>query len=291
MKGILLGLSAGVAALGMATSANAALLYDLTFDNQTLDNSGTAGGAATVSTTAAPDPVYTSSTPNGSTYALDLVARSTNPKAEYLTLPASTGNFSLSSTDGSDRMTMAAWIYWNGNIQTNTIISKGGGASGGTGWSLYIDGTTNKLTFAYANGGVFASAGTRTSTSSVPIGQWVHVAFEWAGNASLSVTGQTSGQNLKFFINGADAGLNSALSSSTAYLGANTSAIIVGDRFANNNNPLNGSVDDVRLYDTVLSDGQVAALVPEPTTMSVIGLAGLLMLGARQRKPMVRTLS
>jgi hypothetical protein len=44
----------------------------------------------------------------------------------------------------------------------------------------------------------------------------------------------------------------------------------------------NGAIDDLRIYDNALSAEEVAALVPEPTTIALLGIGGLGLLRRRR---------
>lgn len=266
------------------SSLRADLVYHLTFEDQTLANSGTAGGSATATTTAAPDPVYVTDTPTGSGYALDLVARtSPTPRAEYLMLPDSTSAFSLSPAGES--MSINTWLYWDGNIQNNAIVTK---SDGGSSYSWYFNITSDgKLNFNLASGGASNPFGySRTSTSAISAGEWVNVTLIWTSDASQTVAGHGGLQNLKFYINGEDAGLNVALGGSDFVAKEVSGDVIVGDLYSNGNNPLNGSLYDFRMYDTALTPEEVANLagIPEQSSVGLLLGASVLALALFHRR-------
>jgi hypothetical protein len=84
-----------------------------------------------------------------------------------------------------------------------------------------------------------------------------------AGAASLSATG--SGSSILFPFGGA-----------SVYIGADPS----------HNNPLDGYLDDFRLYDSMLTDSQIEQIrlstVPEPGTTALLTLGALMLLGKRR---------
>jgi hypothetical protein len=93
-----------------AAVVSADAVYDFSFNNQTLANSGIKGGSATVTAGSGTiAPAYITDTPDGSAYALNMPTNSSN-YAQYLTLPDSTGEFALSNV--GDQMTLATWVYW-----------------------------------------------------------------------------------------------------------------------------------------------------------------------------------
>jgi hypothetical protein len=48
------------------------------------------------------------------------------------------------------------------------------------------------------------------------------------------------------------------------------------------NQPWKGMLDEVRIYDTALSEAEIKAIMPEPATFTLLGLGGLFLV--RRRK-------
>jgi len=103
----------------------------------------------------------------------------------------------------------------------------------------------------------------------VPTGTWHHVAATFSAGGSLTV-----------YINGVAQSDVQAISAAhdLENLGDWTiGAERIGSRF------YAGALDEIRLYDNELSASEVAALVPEPATGALFGLASLTMLLRRRR--------
>lgn len=186
------------------------------------------------------------------------------------------GSWQLSPTDSAqlsaltNDFSVAAWIYIDSSItkaganSNNNRIIGDDVAWDGDAWSFGVRDNTLLLT---KNGVVdaFSSGG-----ASVPNDQWVHVAVT-----------ASSADGLNFYLNGVLDGTN-----------GNTADNIVGDDIfgigrsygIGEGQYFAGSLDEVRVYDSVLSGPEVAALaVPEPSTGLLAALAGLA-LGLRRRR-------
>lgn len=126
---------------------------------------------------------------------------------------------------------------------------------------------------------VFDESGGKATlgTSALSTGVWQHVA--------LSLNYQTG--DWAWYIDGADAGSGvvgawqSDPSNSTADdNGSNT----LGDSSPGGNGGFSGLIDDFRLYDHALSQAEVQALVPEPSSIILMGLGLWIMAMCRRRQ-------
>lgn len=161
--------------------------------------------------------------------------------------------------------TMSLWFKVNalptGTSQADIMTAN----SGQTGrWALGLSAASSTL-FFFHNGG-----GPEISVSS------------FAGiNDNLfhlfTVT-RDSSNNLVAYLDGGSVKSQTDTGSFT-----NSSAGVWLGRRQNFTSPFNGTIDDVRIYDDALSPLEVAALVPEPSALALLGLGGLLLARRRRR--------
>lgn len=178
------------------------------------------------------------------------------------------GSWQLNATDSAplnallNDFTVAAWVYLDSSITktgvntTNNRVIGDDVAWDGDAWSFGVrDGallfTKNGVIDAFSSGG-----------TTVPSDEWVHLA------ASVS---STSG--ITFYLNGAVDGTNP----NTANNNAGDDVFGIGRSYgAGEGQYFAGQLDEVRVYDSVLTDSEVATLaVPEPSTGFLAALAGL----------------
>ena len=164
-------------------------------------------------------------------------------------------------------LTIAAWI--NMTSPSYIILQRGDERPGLDPWQLSgngqgamginIEDASDNAAYAYAT---------------IPLNQWVQV----TGTLDAS-TG-----DLRFYIDGV---LASELFTSIRPFANLDPTQNPGVGLGNNpqsdiNFPFVGSIDEVLLYNRALSPEEVASLVPEPGTASMLVFGGLLMLGVRQ---------
>ena len=128
----------------------------------------------------------------------------------------------------------------------------------------------------------------QAAASSAFNGNWHHVALTWNATTGAAGTGSAT-----FYLDGT--ALTTTVSGTKNISSASTWAawdygmfIGVGGRATPNWDPLTAPLDNLQVYNTELTAGQIAALagVPEPSaaTLTVIGLIGLLCYAWRKRK-------
>lgn len=254
-----------ITCLGMTVgsyNADAAMVSYWTFDSNFSDsgpfaNTGGAGGSDG-------DASITSSSFVGSG-ALELDGN------DALFLNAGSGAEYTTLDDNGQGFTVASWVRIDPNASgTSRIISTAmGGGFTPVGWGVGFDGTNMKAT---TYGKVDYNTG-----FSVTAGEWNHVAYRYGFNG----TGQID--VVDFFINGAlqgtvDGGVDGMNNAGGVYSIGNIN-------LPNNEQYFHGRIDDLRVYDTELSNADIAALaaIPEPTSLvSGLALAGLI--AARRRR-------
>ena len=146
----------------------------------------------------------------------------------FVTIPHNT-NFNQ-TTDG----TIEAWVYTAVNNQQKVIVSKG---------------NTSNVSYLFgmaSNGKLFARFGTSVTTNNdgvtLPLNQWVHVAWTWFLNAgSFSVT---------FYANGQVSG--TPLSNGGTF-NVNSDPMTIGSSAAFTFETWNGYIDEVRLWSDIKS--------------------------------------
>jgi hypothetical protein len=154
-----------------------------------------------------------------------------NGTNQYVDIPSST------SLSLSDTVTIEAWVNIANYTNTNTLVSKtsGTGAANDT-YELRTQASTGLLQFV----GFDTAQRTVTSVIAVPTATWVHVAATKGGGTVI------------LYINGVDQGRGPVAVTTT-----NTNSVKLGAR-DDLTNYLNGSLDEVRLYNRTLSAAEIA---------------------------------
>lgn len=175
-------------------------------------------------------------------------------------------------------ITVSAWVKiisgasqwaWNTFAEKQTADDPmTGSVDESAGWRLqYID-DAYPMMYAqlYCEDG---SAGVWFGGDSINDGQWHHVAFTYATN---EVGGD---ERIRAYTDGVHTGTENSYDGA---LKASASDLSIG-----NGRKQTGGIDDFRIYSRALSDTEIAALaVPEPATMLILGLGGLLI--SRRRR-------
>ena len=141
-------------------------------------------------------------------------------------------------------VTVAAWIK---------PASAGGGGKGRilhkTNWMLYM-GSASTVLFTADNWTTqFAQ---RTSTASITLNTWQHVAGTWDGSQN--------GGGIHIYVNGVLADGASVSGAGTAVSDA-SQALYLGNIPGSLNRGFDGTIDDVRVYNRVLSASEIQSLV------------------------------
>lgn len=179
-------------------------------DSSGLSNTGTAYGAAALSTA--------QSKFGGSSLLLNAAAATTT---DYVMLPAA------AAVAASGQFTVEGWIYttYNGGAAQNIYNQYESGTAGR--FNFYLTPNTQKLEFGHGTGA------TVTSSSSVPVNTWVHVA----------VTRDAS-NTLRLFINGnveaTSSNYTASMEQSRPWVGKNNNATYSGS-------PFHGYLDEMRV--------------------------------------------
>jgi hypothetical protein len=143
---------------------------------------------------------------------------------DYLVVPTSP-NLSFGSGD----FTVEAWVNPISVSAAGMIANKGDTTTNNLEWRLRLD-SAGVITFVYTTAGTSGTSTTLTSTATIPVNIWSHVAFCRANN------------NYFMFINGVL--VLSGTLSATIYTG--TSNLSIGATLVPSQ-ALNGYVDDLRI--------------------------------------------
>jgi len=233
----------------LAPGARAGLIAHWTGDTTTVDSSGNG---------------HTGSLINGATYGAGVLGQafSFDGVNDYVTVP---GNVVLQPST----ISVAMWVNAAPGGGLRLLADSSHGGSGGTsnqgGWALQLN-PNNTLDFAYGNGSTFP----HLSTTSIV-----------ADNTFHHVVTLLDGPAIRVYVDG-------MLNNSGIYSGtpiastANSGNIRLGNHYQFSR-PLNGFLDDVRIYDHALSQSEIGvlagtAVVPEPSSLVgliLVSIAGL----------------
>ncbi|UCG47826.1 MAG: PEP-CTERM sorting domain-containing protein [Phycisphaerales bacterium] len=167
-------------------------------------------------------------------------------------------------------MTITAWVYLDSSSPVHggrnaRILAKmdgGGKRSWSTGIEKNVSGVPFPATIQVSSNG---SDVIGLHEPTLPLDEWVHYAGVY-----------TPGTSLEVYLNGDLAGINTDGIPGAQY-SDNGNPVIIGNRPACGDCAWYGSLDEVRLYDEVLTEAQIEAVMarPEPATVVMLGLGGL----------------
>jgi len=167
------------------------------------------------------------------------------------------GSNALTSLDNHD-LTICAWININ-DASPQGIVDKSYYVGSGTpygGWSFYV--YENQLFWALESGGTFSDSG----PAGIPIQQWIFVTVAWSHSSNQA----------SFYIDGQ---LNSSpIDGGASEQASGPAHLEVGN--IGTNDPLNGSMRDVAIYNRVLSASEVLTNFLEAASTTNVPLPDLL---------------
>ncbi|WP_035610492.1 LamG-like jellyroll fold domain-containing protein, partial [Haloferula sp. BvORR071] len=152
---------------------------------------------------------------------------------DYLALPGRLGD--------SNDFSFAAWVKWNGGNNWQRIFDLGNGTASYLFLSPKSGGNTLRVAMRLNNG-----AEQQLNTTPLTAGVWTHVAF--------TISGDTG----KLFVNGSLVNTNTAMTINPSQIGTETN-YLGKSQFAADPN-FSGLLDDVRFFNTALTDAQVSNL-------------------------------
>jgi hypothetical protein len=166
---------------------------------------------------------------------------------------------------GMNAITVSAWINadtWKTG-QGARVISKMGSAAFSYDMSIYDNGSRTTATSFYGQNGAIT---TFTTTPNFALNQWYFL------------TATDTGSVQKLYVNGI---LMNTQNTNTGAIFGNDSDIWIGEITNNyvSSTAFDGIIDDVRIYNYALSAEDVGKLynVPEPATLLLFGIAGLVL--------------
>jgi hypothetical protein len=171
------------------------------------------------------------------------------------------------SLDITDRITLSAWVKPSDAIGSEFVVAKWGGVKERK--------SSYGFRLADANPRFFLSGGNVKTTKTftdliITENSWNHIAVTWDGNRMKAYLNGTASSQERLFT-----GLINATSEPVVIgYNADWGGGVGGDYF-------DGTIDEVRIYNRALSDSEIMALVPEPSTLAFLGLGALAL---RRRK-------
>ncbi len=167
------------------------------------------------------------------------------------------GNASLFNFERTDSFSSSAWIYLNSTTPVaEGIVGRDQAVGGVVGWNMIafrratLDSTALSvfITNTSATNGIEVNSGANTLTS----GKWYHVVFIYSGNSLAS--------GVKLYINGV-LQTNTVVTDNLSASIKATRNLLIGARDSTAPTQfLNGSIDDVRIYNRALTGAEIQRL-------------------------------
>lgn len=159
--------------------------------------------------------------------------------------------------------TLAAWINVNALSATYPFIAKVDGGASALQYNFYTNGD-KKLTLDISdNGGQGAGHFGRFVTTATQINStatWIHIAVTFSTSAGTPT--------VIFYVNGSSVASSETIGTTVGSLFSGTQAFEVGYDNGYSGTHFDGLMDDVRVYNAVLTSGQISSLFSTPCTFS-----------------------
>ena len=173
--------------------------------------------------------------------------------AAGLDLPGTNGTGASFDAPSLARFTLSAWVRADGN-GTSTFPQLVSFGADNVQWFLDYSATANRSIGLNAKG----KRDWRSAASVLPaFGTWMHLAVSYDSTTSAAPV---------FYLNGVAQNPGTSAASSGTYGTAGTSRI--GNRITDNARGIDGVIDDLRIYDRVLSASEIAELAARTATHS-----------------------
>ena len=143
------------------------------------------------------------------------------------------------SLDIANAITIEAWVFWPVSAVKEMIVKNNNANNAPGAYELFQN--TNKVSFRLLKGGVMT---TLTSNTSLSLNVWHHILGIW------------NGSSMRIFIDGVG---DSNTLSLTAPIDITAGKLTIG-AYADSRYPLNGLIDEVRIYNRPLSDAEIKAI-------------------------------
>ncbi len=165
-------------------------------------------------------------------------------KGKAMLFPGTSGNaVNLGTFNPSEKtgmLTVSLWAKWNGlsGLYQGLIGKRDTWADGETMWQIEASQTSGVLSFGRYNTSL------NSGNKVLPVGEWTHIAVTFDGTTT------------RFYVNGVQ-----TASSTTWSFGPDREASLqIGCDNSGGGNPFNGAIDEVKLYDIVLTPAEIQAL-------------------------------
>jgi hypothetical protein len=259
-----LSLLAAASVFSLQQTGHSALTAHWTFDE----------GTGTLAASSVNSPAQDGTLTNGPTW-----NTSTNPVGSAGIEFADTDDIVLTNSmgiTGTGARTFAMWIRADNQVDAPgmTMLSYGGSNGNGSRYSFRLNNNAANGTL----GGVRleVAGGYIVGTTGLLDGQWHHVAVTNAANSDVNQTLIYVDGLLEASTGAVSRAINSGGTQLLAIGGSTHSAVY----------NFTGGIDDVRIYDTVLSAAEIRSLatIPEPSGASLLGLSALVLMLRRRRR-------
>ncbi|MDF3128124.1 PEP-CTERM sorting domain-containing protein [Kiritimatiellaeota bacterium B1221] len=241
-------------------------------NNLTPGNSGT--GSSIVTTTGMDffDPVPQTSAANTQTYNKSRTA-SENTSGYALT----TNNVNLGAN-----FTVESMFNVNSKSTSHDIFLINQWNNAGTPlWSIYLETAdgSEQIRFVYKNGSTstFVDSGFSYDTNTD---------YYLGMTVDMDDTTTNANNSVSFYLKNLETGIvQQTLKSNYADMKTGSSKIAIGGRvdFGYNSENMSGQIDEVRISDSLLSTSELL-VIPEPSTLVLVGITGIALLMFRKRK-------